>query len=674
MARRVRDIRTSKVARERSPRAASNLASPASGAPTAGAMALVFGVALAVRGAHLWSLSSSPLWTATMGDAVSYLDWARRIAGGDWLGSDTFYQAPLYPYFVAAIVKLAGASPGVLKAVQICIGATSCTLLAWAAGLLFRPATGLAAGLILAVYSPAVFLDGLIQKTVLDGLLLSAVIAFIALISIRASWPRTIGLGTAMGLLALTRENAMVGVPVVIWWLWLRGTNWQKAAAGVLVGASMVLMPVGLRNFALGGRFQLTTSQLGSNLYIGNSAAATGLYVPLRAGHGSAAFERQDAIDLAEAAVGRALGPGEVSDYWRDRAVAWAVDHPGDWLRLLLKKILLTWNAEEAADTEDIATHAESSPVLRLRRIAHFGVLAPLGLLGMWIHRGRRRELGALYVLVPVYTAAVAAFYVFDRYRFPLVHFLVVFAAAAVTYGVAWWRSGSASERLSGAAIVIVASVACNWPLLSASAMQSTTAFNLGYYLAETGRDDEAVTAYRRSVALEPANARARASLGGVLTRLGAHDEALSQLREAVRLEPALPSALTNLGIELSSRHQAEEAVDLLQRALALEPANVEARYNLGVAFASLGDQDRALRCFRDAVLAQPSHALAHNNIGVILATQGDVRGALEHFAKAVAIAPSSAEFAANLARAQAIVADQSPAAGDPIPRRATRK
>jgi len=114
--------------------------------------------------------------------------------------------------------------------------------------------------------------------------------------------------------------------------------------------------------------------------------------------------------------------------------------------------------------------------------------------------------------------------------------------------------------------------------------------------------------------------------------------------------------------------------VDLLQRALALEPANVEARYNLGVAFASLGDQDRALRCFRDAVLAQPSHALAHNNIGVILATQGDVRGALEHFAKAVAIAPSSAEFAANLARAQAIVADQSPAAGDPIPRRATRK
>ena len=83
MTRRVRDIRTSKVARERSPRAASNLAGVTSGGPTAGAIALVFGAALAIRAAHLWSLSSSPLWTATMGDAVSYLEWGRRIAAGD---------------------------------------------------------------------------------------------------------------------------------------------------------------------------------------------------------------------------------------------------------------------------------------------------------------------------------------------------------------------------------------------------------------------------------------------------------------------------------------------------------------------------------------------------------------------------------------------------------------
>lgn len=623
-------------------------------------VALVFGVALAVRAVHLWSLSSSPLWTATMGDAVAYLEWARRIAGGDWIGTETFYQAPLYPYFLATILKLTGASVGGVKVVQIFIGATSCALLAWGAGRLFTPATGIVAGLLLAFYPPAIFFDGLIQKTVLDSVLIARVIAFVALILVRTTWPRTLGMGVALGLLALTRENALIGVPLVIWWLWLRGAGWQKAAAGVILGTALVLLPVGIRNAAVGGSFQLTTAQLGPNLYIGNSPAATGVYVPLRPGHGSAEFERRDAIELAEAAVGRTLGPGEVSGYWRRLAFAWAASHPGDWLRLFLRKVLLAWNAEESADTEDIATYAEASPVLRLRRVIHFGVLAPLGLLGMWIHRARWRELGVLYALVPAYTLAVAAFYVLDRYRFPLVPVMIVFAAAALTYGAAWWRSSSAASRLCGVAIVVVAGIASNWPLLAPSAVQASTAFNLGYYLALTDRPDEAVTAYRRAVALLPAHAGARASLGGLLTQRGEHDEALSQLREATRLDPTLSSAWTNLGIELASRNQTEEAIAVLQRALILDPSSIEARYNLGVAFASVGDDDRALRYLREVVLVRPSHALAQNNIGVILATQGDVRSALDHFAKAVESAPSNAEFARNLARAKAMVAGQS--------------
>ena len=644
--------------------------------PAAGAITVVVVVALAVRAANLWSLASSLVGSAIMGDAVAYVAWARRIASGDWLGTDAFYQAPLYPYFMAGLWTLAGESVAAVKVVQACLGATSCGLVAWAVGRLFRPATGAVAGLLLAVYPAAVFFDGLIQKTALDGVLLASLLACIALVSIRTSWPRALGLGLIIGLLALTRENALIGLPVVLWWLWRRrgGASWRQATAGVVLGASMVLVPVGVRNLALGGRFQLTTSQLGPNLYIGNNATATGLYAPLRPGHASAEFERQDAIELAEAAVGRTLRPGEVSDYWSDRAVAWAVAYPADWLLLLAKKVLLTWNAEEAADTEDIATHAESSAVLRVRGVVHFGVLAPLGLLGMWIWRRRRRELSVLYLFVPVYTAAVASFYVFDRYRFPLVYLLVPFAAAALTDGVAWWRRTPTRERLAGVAIVVVAGVACNWPLLSPRVMQSATAFNLGYFLSQTGRSEDALSAYRRSVALLPTHARARANLGGLLTQRGEHDEALAQLQEAVRLEPELPSALTNLGIELSSRGQAHEAAAMLERALSVDPSNVEATYNLGVAYAALGDLDRALRSFRHTIAAQPSHALAHNNIGVILATQGDVRGAVAHFANAVESAPANAEFAANLNRARAIVADEAGAAAPLARRDATRR
>ena len=43
-----------------------------------------------------------------MGDARGYDAWARRLAAGDWIGTDVFYQAPLYPYFLGVVYALAG--------------------------------------------------------------------------------------------------------------------------------------------------------------------------------------------------------------------------------------------------------------------------------------------------------------------------------------------------------------------------------------------------------------------------------------------------------------------------------------------------------------------------------------------------------------------------------------
>ena len=35
-------------------------------------------------------------------------DHPRRIAAGDWLGGEVFYQSPLYPYFLGALYTLFG--------------------------------------------------------------------------------------------------------------------------------------------------------------------------------------------------------------------------------------------------------------------------------------------------------------------------------------------------------------------------------------------------------------------------------------------------------------------------------------------------------------------------------------------------------------------------------------
>ena len=306
-----------------------------------------------------------------MGDAVSYDAWAQGIAAGNWLGNDVFYQAPLYPYFLGALFFVVGHNLIAVRVVQALLGALSCGLLSLAATRLFGTRAGLTAGLLLAIYAPAVYFDALIQKTTLDSVLLCGLLAVLAS-SQRVTTIRSLGLGILLGALALTRENTLLFVPLVGAWLWWRTDRGFRPLAALAGGIALLLVPVALRNFSIDGNIHVTTSQFGTNLFIGNSATANGGYVPLRNDHGTPEFERADAVELAQSAVGRQLSSSEVSAYWRNRAVAWAVENPGAWLRLMGKKLLLTWNVVEIADTEDIYSAADYSWPLKSSLLPSF--------------------------------------------------------------------------------------------------------------------------------------------------------------------------------------------------------------------------------------------------------------------------------------------------------------
>ena len=122
-----------------------------------------------------------------------------------------------------------------------------------------------------------------------------------------------------MGGLALTRENALLLVAAVLLWPpgRLQFSSRQRAmtAAVFVLGLSLVLFPVAVRNRIVGGEWHLTTSQLGSNLYIGNNPNADGTYAALREGRGTAEYERLDATELAETGLDAACPSGGF-DFW----------------------------------------------------------------------------------------------------------------------------------------------------------------------------------------------------------------------------------------------------------------------------------------------------------------------------------------------------------------------
>jgi len=279
-------------------------------------------LALVVRAIYLYETADVVFVRHFVGDAASYFSWAQRIAGGDWIGSKPFYQAPAYPYFLGLLFKLFGAG-------TLCVRAAQCFSTAIAAGLLtilgswiFDRRVGFVAGVMLALYAPSLFFDGIVQKASLGCALTCAVMWLVARVSRKAGAWWLVLLGVVSALLCLTRENAFVWLGVIVAWLLLsrrvggqikqprRGlvVRWMVLAAYAF-GVAVVFAPVLWRNAAVCGEWSTSTFQAGPNFYIGNHAGATGRYVPLVRGHETPAFERSDATELAERAVGEKLIP-----------------------------------------------------------------------------------------------------------------------------------------------------------------------------------------------------------------------------------------------------------------------------------------------------------------------------------------------------------------------------
>jgi len=553
----------------------------------------VFGFALLLRGLQVWQLNESVASDMILGDAQNYDARAREIAGGDWIGDEVFYQAPLYSYFLAVLYRFIGDAPLVVRLVQMVLGAASCVFLTQAGWRFFGKPAGLAAGLLLAVYAPAIFFDSMLQKSCIDVFLVCASLWILSQIDSRRSLGLCFGLGASLGVLVLSRENALVFCLVLLFWLLLLpAVGWSRRvafAASFAAGIALVLLPVAVRNASVSGDFHLTTSQFGHNFYIGNNEAADGTYKPLLFARGDPRVEIQDAIDLAEKISGRELSRGEVSDFYFQRGLRFIESQPGDWLRLMLRKLRLAFNAVEIVDTEDQYTHADWSFVLRWTGLVmHFGLLAPLAFLGVWVTWPQRSRLLPLYLLASSYTAGLLIFYVFARYRMPLVPFVVLFAAAGVCGFGGFIRGRTAGQIAALGLSLLALTIFCNWPMIEVDRMRSVTHFNIGNELAARERVDEGAHHYREAIRLDADNALANHNLGALLAERGQLAQAKAHFERALEITPHYVQARSNLarvhndlGLRSLEAGEWERAAMSFREALRIDPSFGEAIRNL---------------------------------------------------------------------------------------------
>jgi 4-amino-4-deoxy-L-arabinose transferase-like glycosyltransferase len=414
-----------------------------------------------LRLAHVWALHDTPWFEHLVVDPGYYDLWAQRIAAGDWLGGDrAFYMDPLYPYLLGALYRLLGRDLLAVRLLQVAMSVGSCALVARLGTMLGGRLLGLGAALWFALYKPEIMFAAEIEKTTLSVLLTAAGLVLF----LERSRASRFGAGIVLGLGALTRANLLLFAPLGALVLWrLSAPSGRRASlvapALFLAGFGLAIAPVAWRNHRVSGAWVPTTTQGGQNFYIGNNSDnLSGSYGALPFVRMNPAFEEEDFHAEAERRTGRALDARGTSRFWYGEALRFMREQPGAALGLLGRKLALMWNDYEISDNQDQYLLARHSWVMRLP-LPGFGITAAFAAVGVLATVATMPAVRLLIGFVVLYSASVAAFFVFSRYRIQLVPALVPLAVLGARTLAAHVRE-RASRRLLADGTVLAGTAA----------------------------------------------------------------------------------------------------------------------------------------------------------------------------------------------------------------------
>jgi tetratricopeptide (TPR) repeat protein len=517
---------------------------------------ILFAVAWAVRLVYLAQIRSVPWFDVPIVDGANYVRTASLVASGDLLGGRAvFWQPPLYPYFLAALLLLFGPRMEAIGIVQGGVGAVSCVLAYLVGRRVFGERAGVAASLVMAFYGPLIHFDAQPLIPVLHIVL--ALAGLLALLRARGS-PGVFAAGLLWGLAAIATPNILLAVPVAAWWLRRRrgsagagegppgvasAPGARRAAAFFLLGAAAPVALVTARNLAVAGQPVLISSNAGINLYIGNNPEYERT-IRIRPG---GEFERlaQEPENLG------VRGAAEKSRYFARRALAFLAGSPGAAARLYLRKVLDLFAGREIPRNEDMYLYRRYSFLLaillwRFGLSCPFGAIAPLALAGALLPpadataRARRRLLlgyGAAYAV------SILVFFPTDRYRLPLVPVAALFAGNLLGAPASAWRRRAVLAGL-GAGLLLFNLDAAR----PSEAYPVEEALNRAYALRVEGRTEEAKIEYRRAITLDPERIDPYNSLAALASQAGDWEEAAREYEKVLRIAPDFAEVRRSLG------------------------------------------------------------------------------------------------------------------------------
>ena len=178
---------------------------------------------------------------------------------------------------------------------------------------------------------------------------------------------------------------------------------------------------------------------------------------------------------------------------------------------------------------------------------------------------------------------------------------------------------------------------------------------NLGNFLAEYGRLDEAQACYEKLLVLQPDHPIGHFNMGNLHRIAGRWDAAEKSFRRALQLTPDDADTHTNLGLVYAQLQQLDNAEACYRRALALSPGHLQAQNNLGNVLRAHNRLEEAIACYEKVLAAAPTHIDALVNFSTIRIAQKRYDDAQTLCEKVIRLDAGNVESRYNLAQIMSI-------------------
>ncbi len=554
---------------------------------------------------YLLHYYASPEWSQLLVDSLYHDRWAMVIASGNWVGTEAFFRAPLYIYFLGLIYTIFGHSLLAARIAGHLIGLFSIGFTYKIAEKVFdKRAAVLAAG-IHALYPLAVYFESELMVEPLLTILLEASVLALLSAGHQQGYCRYAFSGLLMGLAAITKPVILPLVIVVAGYIYLRSGGVKKMANSFILfmaGVMLVILPVTVRNYVVSKDVVLVASSGGINFYIGNNSRADGLTASVP--EIGANWQIEDIRYLAEKEAGQSLKPSEVSDYWYRKGRQWIFENPSDFAMLYVKKIYFFMNNYEVSNNRNLNAVFGANPILRISPLNFGMILAAVVLSFFFLHRIRekRNELILVLGLILLFAGTTAFYFINARFRLPILPLLFCLASFGVISLVDTIKTGrlliAALCLLTGGAAYIFS--ISNLYQIDTGDLKSSY-FNQGNYFLHTGDFEKARDNFNRLIAGDPDFPDANLNLGAAFLRLGETDSAEFYFRQELLNNPASAGALSNLATVFYLTNMFDSSLSYASRAIEVKPYFIDGYLAKARALGAKGDLASLEELLREA-------------------------------------------------------------------------